>query len=94
MKMLNKSAVVDSIVKKTGLTKADSARALKAFTSTVSDALSKKQGVRLIGFGSFKANHRKARQGRNPQTGKPLKIAAHDVPAFKAGASLKKAVNK
>ncbi|XIF20086.1 MAG: HU family DNA-binding protein [Acetilactobacillus jinshanensis] len=94
MKYLNKSAVVANMVKKTGLTKKDATAALSAFVDTVSAALAKKQGVRLIGFGSFKVNHRKARKGRNPQTGKPLKIAARDVPAFKAGQGLKKAVNK
>lgn len=91
---MNKGELISAMAKKSGLTIKDSSAALSAFVSTVSDALSKKQGVRLVGFGSFKVNHRKARRGRNPQTGKPLKIAARDVPAFKAGASLKKAVNK
>ncbi|XIF20156.1 MAG: HU family DNA-binding protein [Acetilactobacillus jinshanensis] len=94
MKYLNKQDVLASIAKKTGLTKADATKALNAFVSTVTDALAKKQGVRLIGFGSFKVNHRKARKGRNPQTGKTLPISARNVPAFKAGTGLKKAVNK
>lgn len=94
MKFLNKNAVVTSIAKKTGLTKVDSAKALKAFVATVSDSLSKGKGVRLTGFGSFRASHRKARKGRNPQTGAPLQIAARNVPVFKAGKGLKTSVNK
>ena len=94
MKYLNKSDVISDIAKKAGLTKADAAKALSAFVDTVSGALSNKQGVRLIGFGSFKVNHRKARKGRNPQNGKTITISARNVPAFKAGTGLKKAVNK
>lgn len=94
MKYLNKNDIITGIVGKTGLTAKASKEALDAFVATVSDALKAKKGVRMIGFGSFKVNHRKARNGRNPQTGKPLKIAARDVPVFKAGASLKKDVNK
>ena len=94
MKYLNKSDVVSSIAKKSGLTKADATKALSAFVDTVSGALSNKQGVRLIGFGSFKVNHRKARKGRNPQNGKAITISARNVPAFKAGTGLKNIVNK
>lgn len=94
MKYLNKSDVVASMAKKTGLTKADSTKALSAFVDTIAKALSKKQGVRLIGFGSFKVNHRKSRKGRNPQNGKTITISARNVPAFKAGTGLKKSVNK
>ena len=94
MKYLNKSDVISDIAKKAGLTKADAAKALSAFVDTVSGALSNKQGVRLIGFGSFKVNHRKASKGRNPQNGKTITISARNVPAFKAGTGLKKAVNK
>ena len=92
-KALNKNDVISSIVKKTGLTKKDAALGLKAFTDTIKDTLSKKGGVRLIGFGNFTVRHRAARKGRNPQTGATIKISARNVPAFKAGKSLKNAVN-
>ena len=94
MKMLNKGDLVANIVKKTGLTKKDSSNALRAILDTIKEQLAKKNGVRLIGFGSFKVNHRKARKGRNPQNGKTIRISARDVPAFKAGKGLKEAVNK
>lgn len=92
--MLNKSDLISGMVKRSGLTKKDSATALSALISTITDTLSKKQGVRLIGFGSFKVNHRAARKGRNPQTGKSMTISARNYPAFKAGKSLKDSVNK
>ena len=94
MKYLNKNNTVEKMASKSGLTKADSSKALGALIDTISGALAKKQGVRLIGFGSFKVNHRKARKGRNPQNGKAITISARNVPAFKAGTGLKKAVNK
>lgn len=94
MKFLNKNDTVKKMAIKSGLTETNAAKALSGLVDTISDALAKKQGVRLIGFGSFKVNHRKARKGRNPQNGKSITIAARNVPAFKAGAGLKKAVNK
>ena len=92
--MVNKSELLSSIVKKTGLTKKDATNALNATLDTIKDRLAKGNGVRLIGFGSFKVRHRAARKGRNPQTGKTIKISARNVPAFKAGKSLKESVNK
>ncbi|QBP18525.1 HU family DNA-binding protein [Acetilactobacillus jinshanensis] len=92
--MVNKSELLSSMVKKTGLTKKDATKALDAFVATVKDSLAKGQGIRLIGFGSFTVRHRAARKGRNPQTGKAIKISARNVPAFKAGKGLKDNVNK
>ncbi|XIF20204.1 MAG: HU family DNA-binding protein [Acetilactobacillus jinshanensis] len=82
------------MVKKTGLTKKDTSNALNAIVDTVKGSLSKGEGVRLIGFGSFTVRHRAARKGRNPQTGKTMQISARNVPAFKAGKGLKEKVNK
>ena len=94
MKMLSKSDVTASIIKQTGLTKKDSVKALNAFINIVQEQLANKNGVRLVGFGSFKVSHRKARKGRNPQTGQAMTISARNVPQFKAGKTLKAAVNK
>jgi nucleoid DNA-binding protein len=76
-----------------GLSKADAKRALDAFVSATAKALKKGDRVSLVGFGSFSISKRSARTGRNPQTGKEIKIAARNVVKFKAGAELSKAVN-
>ena len=74
--------------------KAAAAKVVDAFTSTVTTALKKGDTVTLIGFGTFAVSKRAARTGRNPQTGKELKIPARKAPAFRAGKALKDAVNK
>jgi DNA-binding protein HU-beta len=89
---MNKSELVDAIAKETKLTKADSTRALESFVNQTTKALKGGHHVALIGFGTFKVAKRAARNGRNPQTGKSIKIAAKKVAKFKAGASLAKAV--
>ncbi len=91
---MNKAELVAAMAKEAGLTKVDAEKALKAFTDTVSKELKKKGKVQLIGFGTFETRKRAARTGRNPQTGKDIKIAAATVPAFKAGKALKDLVNK
>jgi len=91
---MNKTELVAAIAKEAGLTKVDAEKALKAFTDTVSKELKKKNKVQLIGFGTFETRKRAARTGRNPQTGKDIKIAAATVPAFKPGKALKDLVNK
>ncbi len=91
---MNKADLVSAMVQDTGLSKKDSEAALNSFVNNVSDALSKNDKVQLIGFGTFETRKRAARTGRNPQTGKELKIAASIVPAFKAGKALKDKVNK
>ena len=91
---MNKTELVDAMAKKAGLSKKDAEKALKAFTDAVTAELKKKGKVQLVGFGTFEVAKRAARQGRNPQTGATMKIAASVAPKFKAGKALKDAVNK
>ena len=91
---MNKTELIDAMAKESGLSKKDSEKALKAFTDSVTAALKKKDKVTLIGFGTFETRKRAARTGRNPQTGKEIKIKASTAPAFKPGKALKDAVNK
>ena len=79
-------------VAKIGITKKEAAAAIDAVFDVVKDALAAGDKVSLVGFGSFSVKKRAAREGRNPRTGKPLKIAAKKVPVFKAGKALKDAV--
>ncbi len=90
---MNKTELVDAIAKQAGLSKKDSEAAVKAFTDVVSKALKKGDKVQLVGFGTFEVAKRAARTGRNPQTGKEMKIKASKAPKFKAGKALKDAVN-
>jgi DNA-binding protein HU-beta len=89
---MNKAQLIDSIAKETGFSKAESGKALAATINAISKSLKKGDSVSLIGFGTFKVAKRAARTGRNPQTGKTLKIAAKKVAKFKAGATLAKMV--
>lgn len=91
---MNKQELVNAIATETGLSKKDTEATLNSFVNQVSNALSKKDKVQLVGFGTFETRNRAARTGRNPQTGEELKIAASTVPAFKAGKALKEKVNK
>lgn len=91
---MNKGDLVSAMAEKTSLSKKDTEASLNAFIDVVSDALSKKDKIQLVGFGTFETRERAARTGRNPQTGKELKIAASTVPAFKPGKALKEKVNK
>ena len=90
---MNKTELVAAIAKESGLSKASAEKALNALTATIGKTLKKKDKVQLIGFGTFETRKRAARNGRNPQTGKAIKIAAATVPAFKPGAGLKELVN-
>lgn len=90
---MNKSELIEAMAAKTGSTKADANRAVTALTEIITDALKKGDSLSLTGFGSFEVRERSERTGRNPKTGKELKIAASKVPAFKPGATLKAAVN-
>ncbi len=90
---MNKTELIDAMAKSAELSKADAKRALEGFMEATSDALKKGDRVSLIGFGSFSISARAARMGRNPQTGKEIKIAAKNVVRFKAGADLSKKVN-
>jgi len=91
---MNKSELIDAIAKESKLTKVDSGKVIDAFVSAVTKSLKKGDKVALVGFGSFSVAKRAARIGRNPQTGKEIKIAAKKVAKFKAGLELSKAVNK
>ncbi len=91
---MNKAQLVDAISAEAKLTKVDAGKALEAFVSATTKALKKGDRVALVGFGSFSVSKRAARTGRNPQTGKAIKIAAKKVAKFKAGADLAKTVNK
>jgi DNA-binding protein HU-beta len=85
---MNKAELVDAMASEAKITKADASRALEAFMNVTSKSLKKGERVALIGFGTFSVAKRAARNGRNPQTGKPIKIAAKKVAKFKAGAEL------
>jgi nucleoid DNA-binding protein len=91
---MNKAELIDAVAKASGLSKADSDRALGAIVDTVTKTLKKGGSVALVGFGTFKVSKRNARTGRNPQTGATIKIAARKVPRFSAGKALKDAVAK
>ena len=91
---MNKAELVEAMAKQTGLSKKDTEAAVKAFTDAVSKELKKGGKVQLVGFGTFEVSKRAARTGRNPQTGKDIKIPASKAPKFKAGKALKDMVNK
>ncbi|HHN8364551.1 TPA: nucleoid-associated protein HU-beta [Morganella morganii] len=90
---MNKSQLVDKIAADANISKAAAGRALDAIIGSVTDSLKGGDDVALVGFGTFTVRERAARTGRNPQTGKEIKIAAAKVPAFRAGKGLKGAVN-
>ena len=89
---MNKSELIDAIAAKTELSKVASGKALDAVIETIVQAVATGDGVSLVGFGSFKAAARAAREGKNPKTGEKIKIAATTVPKFSAGATFKTAV--
>ena len=90
---MNKTELIAAVAEKAELSKKDAEKAIKAFTDVVSDELVKGEKIQLVGFGTFEVAERAAREGRNPQTGKTMKIAACKAPKFKAGKALKDAVN-
>ncbi len=89
---MNKAELIDAIATESKLSKADAKRALDAFVGVTSKTLKKGEKVILIGFGTFSIVQRSARTGRNPQTGKEIKIKAKKVAKFKAGTELAKKV--
>ncbi|ETS33109.1 MULTISPECIES: nucleoid-associated protein HU-beta [Photorhabdus] len=91
---MNKSQLIDKIAAGSNISKAAAGRVVDAFISSVTGALKDGDDVALVGFGTFAVRERSARTGRNPQTGKELKIAAAKVPAFRPGKGLKDAVNE
>ena len=90
---MNKTELVAEIAEKAELTKKDAEKALAAVIDAVTKAVKKGEKVQLVGFGTFEARVRAAREGVNPATGEKIKIAASKNPAFKAGKALKDAVN-
>jgi len=89
---MNKQELIAAVAAQAELSKADAARAIDAFVSTISDALAAGDSVTLVGFGTFAVKARAARTGRNPQTGEEIKIKASKNPTFKAGKALKDAL--
>ena len=90
---MNKTELIAAVAEKTGLKKTESGKAVDAVVAAITEELKKGEKVTLIGFGTFETRSRAARTGRNPQTGKEIKIKASKAPAFKAGKALKEAVN-
>jgi DNA-binding protein HU-beta len=90
---MNKSELIDAIAADAGITKAAAKLALESFLGNVSSTLKGGGRVSLVGFGSWSVSNRAARDGRNPQTGKTIKIASKNLVKFKDGAELEGAVN-
>ncbi|HCN45801.1 MAG TPA: hypothetical protein DIT18_09235 [Pseudomonas sp.] len=90
---MRKSDLAAAIADKADLTKDKAGQVLNVILEEISQALSKKDNVTLVGFGTFEPRHRGARTGKNPQTGEPVKIKASNTVAFKPGKSLKESVN-
>lgn len=91
---MNKADIIEAIAAKANASKAATGVALNAIPEAIAESLAKGDSVQLIGFGSFSVSKRAARLGRNPQTGKEIKIAAKKEARFKAGATLAAGVNK
>jgi len=90
---MTKAELIEKMAKDAGISKAAAGAALESFIDGVTKALKQKDGkVTLVGFGTFSKVHRKARKGRNPQTGETIKIKASNVVKFKAGKKLKDAI--
>jgi DNA-binding protein HU-beta len=90
---MNKSDLIDAMAADAGITKAAAKKALESFLGNVESSLKKGNRVSLVGFGSWAVSKRAAREGRNPQTGKTIQIAAKNVVKFKAGSELQSSVN-
>ncbi|WGL93978.1 HU family DNA-binding protein [Arsenophonus nasoniae] len=89
---MNKTELINKVSEKSGLAKKDAEKALNAFIEAVTESLKSGNSVQLVGFGSFQVKQRAAREGRHPQTGKTIKIAASNIPSFKAGKTLKESL--
>lgn len=90
---MKKAELVEAVAEKAGLTKADATRAIEALFDTIKTAMVKGDKVAIPGFGTFSVGERAAREGRNPQTGATVKIAACKSAKFKAASALKEALN-
>ncbi len=91
---MNKTELIAAMAEKAGVSKKDAEKVLGAFVDVVGDALKNGDKIQLVGFGTFETRERAAREGKNPQTGEKIKIAASTVPAFKAGKALKDLIAK
>ena len=90
---MNKTELVAAVAEQADISKKDAEKVLKAFVDVVTEEMKKGEKVQLVGFGTFEVSERAAREGKNPQTGKTMKIEACKAPKFKAGKALKDAVN-
>jgi DNA-binding protein HU-beta len=86
--IMNKTELIDAVAASSGLSKSDARKAFEGFTASIEEALKRGDRVSLVGFGSWSVSKREARTGRNPRTGKEIKIGAKNVVRFKAGAEL------
>jgi len=91
---MNKTELVAAMAEQAQISKKDAEAALKAFTDVVANELKANGKVQLVGFGTFEVSERAAREGRNPQTGETMTIAASKAPKFKAGKALKDLINE
>jgi len=89
---MNKAELIEQVASQTGLTKRTSGKAVDTVVSAISDCLARGEKVTLVGFGTFGVRRRKARTGRNPQTGETIQIPAKKVPKFVPGKNLKNKV--
>jgi DNA-binding protein HU-beta len=89
---MNKQGIIEQIAKGAKISKAAASRAFNSTFKSITQSLKKGQRVSIVGFGSFRVRARKARKGRNPQTGETIQIKARKVPVFSAGSLLKKSV--
>ncbi|TKJ40171.1 DNA-binding protein [Candidatus Aerophobetes bacterium Ae_b3b] len=89
---MNKAELVEQVANQTGLTRKASREAVDAIVSAITDSLVREEKVTLVGFGTFQVMERKARKGRNPQTGQTIQIPAKKVPKFKPGQGLREKV--
>ncbi len=89
---MNKSELIGAVAQKAGLTKKDTEKAINSFIEVVQEALAGGDTVAILGFGTFLARERSAREGRNPRTGEPIQIPAARVPVFRPGRGLRDAV--
>ena len=90
---MNKTELIAAVAEQAEITKKDAEKAVKAFTDVIAAELKKGEKVQLVGFGTFEVSKRAAREGRNPQTGKSMKIKASKTAKFKAGKALKDSLN-
>jgi len=90
---MNKGELVDAVAGAAGLSRADATKAVDGMLDAITKTLKNGGSVSLVGFGTFSVKARAARMGRNPRTGEAIRIAASNVPGFKAGKGLKDAVN-